>query len=112
MHKPIKPNPLEGIDGVKFENKATGQETKTTNEVPDSSQKPMNPNTRTLSNFTPVSTVSSLEKTDLIKGTGEEVKPGATVSVHYTGAVAATGVVFQSSKISELTLSLFHYQVL
>lgn len=31
-------------------------------------------------------------------GTGEEVSPGATITAHYTGAVAATGKVFQSSK--------------
>lgn len=50
-----------------------------------------------LENFTPVSTVDSLQKTDIKEGTGEEVKPGATVTAHYTGAVAATGVIFQSS---------------
>lgn len=98
MHKPIKSNPLDGIDGIKFEDKAKGEETKTTNEGASSPQQAMNPNARTLSNFTPVSTVSSLEKIDIIKGTGEEVKPGATVSAHYTGAVAATGAIFQSSK--------------
>lgn len=50
-----------------------------------------------LNNFTPVSTVDSLQKIDLVTGTGEEVKPGATVTAHYTGAVAATGIIFQSS---------------
>ncbi|NVN97354.1 FKBP-type peptidyl-prolyl cis-trans isomerase [Candidatus Nomurabacteria bacterium] len=58
----------------------------------------MNTNTRSLSNFTPVSKVNKLEKIDTVVGTGAEVKAGATVSVHYTGAVAATGAVFQSSK--------------
>jgi FKBP-type peptidyl-prolyl cis-trans isomerase len=50
-----------------------------------------------LNNFTPVATVDTLQKIDLVEGTGEEVKPGATVTAHYTGAVAATGLIFQSS---------------
>ena len=50
-----------------------------------------------LENFTPVSDVASLQKIDLVPGTGDEVKPGDTVTAHYTGAVAATGVIFQSS---------------
>lgn len=50
-----------------------------------------------LQNFTPVETVDSLQKIDLVEGTGEEVKAGATVTAHYTGAVAATGIIFQSS---------------
>lgn len=50
-----------------------------------------------LNNFTPVDAVTSLQKIDLKEGTGEEVKPGATVTAHYTGAVAATGIIFQSS---------------
>lgn len=62
------------------------------------SQKTMETKERTLSNFTPVSGVSKLEKIDTVVGKGAEVTSGATVSVHYTGAVAATGVVFQSSK--------------
>jgi FKBP-type peptidyl-prolyl cis-trans isomerase len=57
-----------------------------------------NKNVRILSNFTPVTKVSKLEKIDTVVGKGEEVKAGATVSVQYTGAVAATGVIFQSSK--------------
>lgn len=50
-----------------------------------------------LEGFTPVSSVDSLQKIDLVEGTGEEVKPGATVTAHYTGAVAADGTIFQSS---------------
>ena len=61
-------------------------------------KKQMETNSRILSNFTPVSKISKLEKIDLIVGSGEEVKKDATVSVHYTGAVAATGNIFQSSK--------------
>lgn len=51
-----------------------------------------------LENFTPVESVTTLQSTDLKQGDGEEVKPGAQVTAHYTGAVAATGVIFQSSK--------------
>lgn len=61
-------------------------------------QNNMESNTKTLNNFTPVSKTTTLEKIDLVVGSGQEVKAGATVSVHYTGAVAATGAVFQSSK--------------
>lgn len=51
-----------------------------------------------LANFEPVASVAELTKIDTVVGTGEEAKPGATVTAHYTGAVAATGVIFQSSK--------------
>jgi FKBP-type peptidyl-prolyl cis-trans isomerase len=50
-----------------------------------------------LDDFTPVAKVDSLQKIDLVEGSGEEVKPGATVTAHYTGAVAADGTIFQSS---------------
>ena len=51
-----------------------------------------------LDNFTPQATVDQLTTQDVREGTGEEVQPGATITAHYTGAVAATGTVFQSSK--------------
>jgi FKBP-type peptidyl-prolyl cis-trans isomerase len=51
-----------------------------------------------MQDFTPVAKVDSLQVIDLQEGTGEAVKPGDSVTVDYTGAVAATGVVFQSSK--------------
>ena len=41
--------------------------------------------------------IPKLETVDTKVGTGEEVKPTDTVTVDYTGAVAATGVIFQSS---------------
>lgn len=50
-----------------------------------------------LENFTPTATVGTLQKIDLQVGTGDEVKPGDTVTAHYTGAVAVTGIIFQSS---------------
>jgi len=50
-----------------------------------------------LSDFTPVEKTGSLQKTDLNPGTGSEVKAGDKVTVNYTGAVASTGIIFQSS---------------
>lgn len=50
-----------------------------------------------LDNFTPTATVDGLQKIDQTIGTGDEVKPGDTVTAHYTGAIAATGIIFQSS---------------
>jgi FKBP-type peptidyl-prolyl cis-trans isomerase len=50
-----------------------------------------------LADFTPVAKIEKLESIDIVPGTGEEVKPGATVKAHYTGAVAADGTIFQSS---------------
>jgi FKBP-type peptidyl-prolyl cis-trans isomerase len=51
-----------------------------------------------LPDFTPIDTVTGLQKIDLLEGTGDKVKPGDTVTVHYTGAIAASGHVFQSSR--------------
>jgi len=51
-----------------------------------------------LDNFTPIDNIPELQKVDLVDGTGDEVKDAsATVTCHYTGAVAKTGAVFQSS---------------
>lgn len=50
-----------------------------------------------LADFTPVANIATLEKIDTVVGTGDEVKPGDTVTAHYTGAVASTGKIFQSS---------------
>lgn len=50
-----------------------------------------------LENFTPMDHIDKLQAIDIKTGSGGEVKPGDTVTVDYTGAVAATGVIFQSS---------------
>lgn len=50
-----------------------------------------------MQNFTPIAHIDKLQTIDTTVGTGAEVKAGDTVTVDYTGAVAATGVVFQSS---------------
>ncbi len=53
--------------------------------------------TRYMENYQPQASVSALQTIDLTTGTGEAVQPGATVTVNYTGALAATGVIFESS---------------
>lgn len=50
-----------------------------------------------LADFTPVSSVGSLQTSDITEGKGPAVKASDIVTVNYTGAVAATGVIFQSS---------------
>lgn len=50
-----------------------------------------------LNDYTPVAKIDSLQKIDTQVGTGDEVKAGDTVTAHYTGAVASTGIIFQSS---------------
>lgn len=50
-----------------------------------------------LSGFTPAQPTTTLQKTDLQVGTGAEATSASTVTVNYTGAVAATGVIFESS---------------
>lgn len=41
--------------------------------------------------------VETLESIDIVVGIGEEAKPGATVTAHYTGALVKNGIIFQSS---------------
>jgi FKBP-type peptidyl-prolyl cis-trans isomerase len=53
-----------------------------------------------LANFTPVEKIETLKSEDTTPGTGDEVKKGATLTVDYTGAVASTGKIFESSKDS------------
>jgi FKBP-type peptidyl-prolyl cis-trans isomerase len=53
-----------------------------------------------LTGFEPKANVTELEIIDLTPGTGDEVKPGATITAHYTGALVADGTIFQSSKDS------------
>lgn len=83
----ISPRPEDNTQNIKNEESST---------VNNSMEQ--NTNARLLKDFSPVQKVTELEKIDTIVGNGEEAKDGDTVSVHYTGAVAATGVVFQSSK--------------
>jgi FKBP-type peptidyl-prolyl cis-trans isomerase len=50
-----------------------------------------------MQNYTPVAKVDSLQKIDQNAGNGAEAKAGSTVTVAYTGAIASTGIVFESS---------------
>ena len=50
-----------------------------------------------LNDFTPTEDVTELHKIDLAEGNGDEAASDATVTAHYTGAVASTGLIFQSS---------------
>lgn len=50
-----------------------------------------------LAQFEPIATVSELQIIDTVVGTGDEVQPGATITAHYTGALAVDGTIFQSS---------------
>ena len=50
-----------------------------------------------LINFTVTNSIPNLKCLDLQVGTGEVVKPGDTITAHYTGAVAKDGTIFQSS---------------
>lgn len=53
-----------------------------------------------LENFTPVETADQLQIIDTQVGDGEAVMTGDTVTADYTGAIAATGIIFESSKDS------------
>lgn len=50
-----------------------------------------------LADFEPLEEVKELQIIDTVEGDGEEVQPNATVTAHYTGAIAKTGIIFQSS---------------
>jgi FKBP-type peptidyl-prolyl cis-trans isomerase len=50
-----------------------------------------------LHDFEPRDAVSELEVIDIEVGKGEEVRPGATITAHYTGALCKNSIIFQSS---------------
>lgn len=65
-----------------------------------------------LANFTPGTPITQLQAQDTTPGTGTEVKAGDTITVDYTGAVASTGVIFQSSKDTGQPVSFALSQVI
>lgn len=66
-----------------------------------------------LPNFEPrTEAVTELEITDTEVGTGAEVQAGATVTVHYTGALVKNGIIFQSSHDFGKTISFGLDQVI
>lgn len=50
-----------------------------------------------LSTFEPLAAVPELVSIDTVVGTGDTVAEGATITAHYTGALASDGTIFQSS---------------
>jgi FKBP-type peptidyl-prolyl cis-trans isomerase len=66
-----------------------------------------------LPNFEPrTEPVKELEIVDTEVGTGVEAQPGATVTVHYTGALVKNGIIFQSSHDFGKTISFGLDQVI
>ncbi len=51
----------------------------------------------TIDNFTGPQEVAELRFEDLVAGDGEAVQPSDTVTIHYTGALASDGSIFDSS---------------
>ena len=79
-------------------NKEMSQITDTSQQTNETTKK--NPNAlegKNMDGFTPVANVDALQIIDLEEGTGEVVKAGDTINFDYTGAVASTGKIFQSS---------------
>lgn len=50
-----------------------------------------------MQNFEPLPAVTELKIIDIAEGSGAPVPAGATITAHYTGALAADGIIFQSS---------------
>lgn len=60
-----------------------------------------------MSGFTPTSSVPTLQAKDIKVGTGATAQAGDTVTVDYTGAVASTGLIFQTTQGNQpVSLSL------
>jgi peptidylprolyl isomerase len=81
------------------ENKAadTEQTDVSTEDTAQPQAKPTTLKGTEMDGFTPVAKVEKLQTTDLVTGTGAQVKAGDTVTVDYVGVVAADGKVFDSS---------------
>ncbi len=60
-----------------------------------------------LGDFTGPVSVPTLKFEDSVEGTGDVVQPGDAVTIHYTGALATTGVIFDSSVDGEGTPATF-----
>lgn len=88
-------------DTIKNKKEAKVEDTSSSQDTTDSTTPPATTQAKLegtqLANFTPVASVTELSGKDSKVGTGTEAKAGDTVTVDYTGAVAATGKIFQSS---------------
>lgn len=58
---------------------------------------PVQENSTTISNFNPPYEITELRFEDTVVGDGAEVQASDTVTIHYTGALASDGSVFDSS---------------
>ena len=56
--------------------------------------------------------VTELQTIDFLIGTGEEAPVGATITAHYTGALAVDGTIFESSKDSGRPATFGLHQVI
>jgi peptidylprolyl isomerase len=56
--------------------------------------------------------VAELQTIDLVVGTGDEVPVGATITAHYTGALAVDGTIFESSHDSGRPATFGLHQVI
>lgn len=65
-----------------------------------------------LENFEPIEEVSELQTIDLVEGEGDPVPENATVTVHYTGAYGQNGIIFESSKDGDSTVTFGLNQVI
>lgn len=65
-----------------------------------------------IANFEAGCQIPKLESIDTVPGTGAEVKATDTLTVDYTGAVASTGTIFQSSLDTGQTASFALNQVI
>lgn len=84
------------VQAMQNHNKDDGASTTTTSQTAQAKEGNVLQGTK-LNNFTPTGHIDKLQTIDLTPGTGDTVKSGDTVTVDYTGAVAATGIIFQSS---------------
>ncbi len=50
-----------------------------------------------LKDFEPINKVAELQIIDMVVGSGDEAREGATITAHYTGALCKDGTIFQSS---------------
>ena len=86
---------------IRKDNQANLSSTQQTTPPPSTNQETSKLQGTQLADFTPITNqVTELQKIDLVEGTGAVAQPGANITVHYTGALASTGKIFESSKDS------------
>jgi FKBP-type peptidyl-prolyl cis-trans isomerase len=85
------------LDQAQAETSNSTESSETTESTNQTSEETTKLEGTKLSGFTPVASVTQLQITDTVAGTGAEVKAGDTVTAHYTGALAKDGTIFQSS---------------